>query len=195
MAIRWASDRLDEQGIVAFVTNGSWIDGNVDAGIRACLAEEFSSIYVLHLRGDARTSGERRRAEGGNVFGSGSRTPVTVTLLVKNQNATHDGCRIHYRDIGDYLTHKEKLEALSKAKSVKGFNDWQTIKPNKYHDWIEQRIDAFAGFYPLGTKEAKAGKADNAIFRLYSQGVKTNRDAYVTYPHFFLKVCGERFLV
>ena len=102
MAIRWASDRLDEQGIIAFVTNGSWIDANADEGIRACLAEEFSSIYVLHLRGDARTSGERRRAEGGNVFGGGSRTPVAITLLVKNPNAIHAGCRIHYRDIGDY---------------------------------------------------------------------------------------------
>ena len=189
MAIRWASDRLDEQGIVAFVTNGSWIDGNVDAGIRACLAEEFSSIYVLHLRGDARTSGERRRAEGGNVFGGGSRTPVAVTLLVKNPNAKHEGCRIHYRDIGDYLTHEEKLDALSEAKSVKGFSDWQAIKPNKYHDWIEQRSDAFAGFYPLGTKEAKAGKADNAIFGLYSQGVKTNRDAYIY--NFTRSACAE----
>ena len=84
MAIRWASDRIGEQGIIAFVTNGSWIDGNVDSGVRACLAEEFSAIYVLHLRGDARTSGERRRSEGGNVFGSGSRTPVALTLLVKN---------------------------------------------------------------------------------------------------------------
>ena len=84
MAIRWASDRIQEQGIVAFVTNGSWIDGNVDAGIRACLAEEFSSIHVLHLRGNARTSGERRRSEGGNVFGGGSRAPVTITFLVKN---------------------------------------------------------------------------------------------------------------
>lgn len=189
MAIRWASDRLDKCGIVAFVTNGSWIDGNVDAGIRACLAGEFSSIHVLNLRGDARTSGERRRAEGGNVFGSGSRTPVTVTLFVKNPNATHDGCRIHYRDIGDYLTDEEKLEALSEAISIKGFSDWQAIKPNKHHDWIEQRSDTFAGFYPLGTKEAKAGKTDNAIFGLYSQGVKTNRDAYIY--NFTRRACAE----
>ena len=71
MAIRWASDRIKEQGIVAFVTNGSWIDGNVDAGVRACLAEEFSSIYVLNLRGNQRTQGEVSRREGGKVFGSG----------------------------------------------------------------------------------------------------------------------------
>ena len=73
MAIRWASDRIGAQGVVAFVTNGSWIDGNVDSGVRACLAEEFSSIHVLGLRGNARTSGELRRAEGDNVFGQGSR--------------------------------------------------------------------------------------------------------------------------
>ena len=105
MAIRWATDRIGEQGIIAFVTNGSWIDGNVDSGVRACLAEEFSSIHVLHLRGNARTSGERRRAEGGNVFGGGSRAPVAITIFVKNPNPTHDDCRIQYRDIVDYLTH------------------------------------------------------------------------------------------
>ena len=125
MAIRWASDRIDEQGVIAFVTNGSWIDGNADSGVRACLAEEFSSVHVLHLRGNARTSGERRRAEGGNVFGGGSRAPVAITIFVKNPNATHEGCKIHYRDIGDYLTREEKLEALREAVSIKGFSDWQ----------------------------------------------------------------------
>ena len=189
MAIRWASDRLDEQGIIAFVTNGSWIDGNADAGIRACLAEEFSSIYVLNLRGDARTSGERRRAEGGNVFGGGSRTPVAVTLLVKNPNATHNGCRIHYRDIGDYLTREEKLEVLTEAKSINGFSDWQTIIPNEHHDWIGQGSDMFAKFYPLGTKEAKAEKADDAIFGMYSLGLVTSRDAYIY--NFSRKSCAE----
>ena len=67
MAIRWASDRIDEQGVIAFVTNGSWIDGNTEAGVRACLVEEFSSIHVLHLRGDQRTQGEMSRREGGKV--------------------------------------------------------------------------------------------------------------------------------
>lgn len=189
MAIRWASDRLDKCGIVAFVTNGSWIDGNVDAGIRACLAEEFSSIHVLNLRGNQRTQGEVSRREGGKVFGSGSRAPVAITLLVKNPNASHDDCRIHYRDIGNYLTREQKLDALSEAVSIKGFSDWQVIKPNKHHDWIEQRSDTFAEFYPLGTKEAKAGKTDNAIFGLYSQGVKTNRDAYIY--NFTRSACSE----
>ena len=130
MAIRWASDRIDEQGVIAFVTNGSWIDGNVDSGIRACLAEEFSSVHVLHLRGNQRTQGERSRREGGKVFGSGSRAPVAIMILVKNPNATHDGCKIQYHDIGDYLTREQKLEALREAVSIKGISDWQAIAPN-----------------------------------------------------------------
>ena len=76
MAIRWASDRIKEQGVIAIVTNGSWIDGNADEGVRACLAEEFSSIHVLNLRGNQRTQGERSRREGGKIFGQGSRAPV-----------------------------------------------------------------------------------------------------------------------
>ena len=179
MAIRWASDRIQEQGVVAFVTSGSWIDGNSEVGIRACLAEEFSSIHVLHLRGDAYTSGERRRAEGGNVFGSSSRTPVAISILVKNPNATHKGCKIHYQDIGDYLTRDGKLEILREKESISGFNDWQKITPDKHHDWIEQRNKAFGEFYPLGSEDAKAGKTDNAIFGLYSLGLATGRDVYI----------------
>ena len=179
LALRWASDRIKEQGIVAFVTNGSWIDGNVDAGIRACLAEEFSSIYVLNLRGNARTSGERRRSEGDNVFGLGSRAPVAITILVKNPNAMHDCCRIHYRDIGDYLNRDQKLEELQEKESISGFTDWQEITPDDHHDWIGQRNPMYARFYSLGSKDAKAGTADDTIFRLYSQGVQSTRDAYI----------------
>ena len=189
MAIRWASDRIKEQGVIAFVTNGSWIDANVDSGIRACLAEEFSSVYVLTLRGNARTSSELRRSEGGNVFGGGSRAPVAITILVKNPNTVHDGCRIRFRDIGDYLKREEKLIVLREAVSISGFGDWQEITPDKHYDWIRQRSDAFQQFYPLGSKDAKAGKLDDAIFRLYSQGLKTNRDAYLY--NFSRNTCAE----
>ena len=189
MAIRWASDRVDKQGVIAFVTNGSWIDGNADSGIRACLAEEFSAVHVLHLRGNQRTQGERSRREGGKVFGSGSRAPVAITILVKNPNATHAGCRIHYRDIGDYLTRQQKLAALTEAVSIKGISDWQTITPNKHHDWVDQRSEAFAQFYPMGSKETKAGKANDAIFRLYSLGLATGRDAYIY--NFSRDACAE----
>ena len=165
LAIRWASDRIGEQGVVAFVTNGSWIDSNVDAGVRACLAEEFSSVYVLNLRGNQRTQGERSRQEGGKVFGQGSRAPVAITILVRNPAAT--GCRIRYRDISDYLKREEKLELLSEAGSIAGLDGWLEVKPDRHHDWIGQRNEAFQEFYPVGSKDAKAGKADDAILGLF----------------------------
>lgn len=179
MAIRWASDRIDEQGIVAFVTSGSWIKGNTETGIRACLAAEFSSVYVINLRGDQRTKGEVSRREGGKIFGSGSRVPVAITIFIKNLNATHEGCKIHYHDIGDYLTREQKLDVLREMVSVKGFNNWQPITPDKYHDWIEKRNETFQQFYPLGSEDARTGRAENAIFGLYSLGQATGRDVYI----------------
>ena len=179
MAIRWASDRIGEQGVIALVTNGSWIGSNVDSGVRACLAEEFSSIYVLNLRGNQRTQGERSRQEGGKVFGQGSRAPVAVTILVRNPEASHDGCRILYRDIGDYLRREEKLAVLREAGSIAGIEDWRTITPDRHHDWIGQRSEEFQKLYPVGSKAAKAGKTDEAIFKLYSNGYKTGKDAYL----------------
>ena len=190
MAIRWASDRIDKQGVIAFVTNGSWIDGNVDSGVRACLAEEFSSIHILHLRGNQRTQGERSRREGGKIFGSGSRAPVSITVLVKNSNPKHDGCKIHYHDIGDYLTREQKLEALQEAVSIKGFSDWQMLTPDKHHDWIGQRSEVFDQFYLLGSEGAKNSKRDEAIFRLYSPGLATGRDGYIY--NFSRETCAEK---
>ena len=179
MAIRWASDRIKDRGIIAFVTNASWIDRNANAGIRASLAKEFSSVYVLHLRGNARTSGELRRSEGGNVFGGGSRAPVAITILAKNPNTGPDGVRIHYRDIGDYLSRDQKLETLHETEAISRFTDWQTITPDKHYDWVNQRSDAFAAFYRIGSQEVQAGIADDTIFRFYSQGLKTGRDTYI----------------
>ena len=179
MAIRWASDRIDDQGVIALATNGSWIDGNVDSGVRACLAKEFSSVHVLNLRGNQRTQGERSRQEGGKVFGQGSRAPVAITVLVRNPNAEHDGCRILYRDIGDYLKREEKLDILRETESISGINDWREIKPDRHNDWIDQRTEAFQKLYPMGSKTAKAGKTEETIFKLFSNGCKTGRDAYI----------------
>ena len=186
MAMRWASDRIGEEGVVAFVTNGSWIDGNADSGLRACLAEEFDAIYVLNLRGNARTSGERRRAEGDNVFGQGSRAPVAIAILVRSASERKG---IFYKDIGDYLKREEKLAFLRDAKSIAGIDDWREITPDAHHDWIGQRSPAFQRLYPVGSKEAKAGGAHDAIFGLYSRGFTTGRDAYIY--NFSAKACAE----
>ena len=189
MAIRWASDRIGEQGIVALVTNGSWIDGNADSGVRACLAKEFNTIYVLNLRGNQRTQGERSRMEGGKIFGQGSRAPVAITILVRNPNADHESCRILYHDIGDYLKREEKFSKLREAGSIAGIGDWREITPDKHHDWIGQRDEAFQKLYPMGSKDAKAGKTDDTIFKLYSRGLATSRDAYIY--NFSHQACGK----
>ncbi len=179
MAIRWASDRIRDHGVIAFVTNGSWIDGHVDSGLRACLVEEFNSIYVLNLRGNANTSGVRRKAEGDNVFGQGSKTSVAILLFVRNPNAEHAGCQIHYRDIGDHLSREQKLEWLREAASIAGIADWRTIRPNAHHDWIGQRSEEYQRLYPLGSKASQAGRDGDAAFRIFSNGWKTGRDAYL----------------
>ena len=178
-AIRWASDRIGDHGVIAFVTNGSWIDGHVDSGLRACLVEEFNSIYVLNLRGNANTSGVRRKAEGDNVFGQGSKTSVAILLFVRHPNAEHAGCQIHYRDIGDHLSREQKLEWLREAGSIAGVADWRTIQPNAKHDWIGQRSEEYQRLYPLGSKDSQAGRDGKAAFRIFSNGWKTGRDAYL----------------
>ena len=118
------------------------------------------------------------------MFGQGSRAPVAITLLVRNPAANHEGCRILYHDVGDYLKRKEKLTILREAESIAGVarvntTGWRRSHPDKHHDWVAQRDAAFQGFYPVGTKEAKAGKSNEAVFKLYSGGYKTGRDAYV----------------
>ena len=178
-AFRWAADRLDQDngGIVAFVSNGAWLDGNATSGFRKCLVEEFSSIYVFNLRGNQRTSGELSRREGGKIFGSGSRTPIAITLLVRNP-ATKGKAQIHYHDIGDYLSREEKLERIKKYASVLSPEmQLSLITPNEENDWLNQRDGLFDTFIPIGDKDNKDGKTIFAS--CYSCGVKTNRDSWV----------------
>ncbi len=178
-AFRWASDRLpkDQPGIIGFVTNAGWLDGNAQNGFRKCLEEEFSAIYVFNLRGNQRTSGELSRREGGKIFGSGSRTPIAITILVRNPE--HEGrALIKYCDIGDYLSREEKLEILVKKRSaLSSTMQWQDIHPDANGDWLNQRNDVFASFIPLGDKEDK--KNTHTFFMpLYTRGVATGRDAW-----------------
>lgn len=172
-AFRWATDRIQEKGIIAFVTNGGWLRGASMDGFRKCLAEEFNSIYVFDLRGNARTSGEQRRKEKDNVFGQGTRTPVIITLLVKKAEPT-EHCVIHYHDIGDYLTREDKLSIVKSSVNAEPFK-WNIIHPDRYGDWLDQRDDSWDRFAPLGLSKLKQ---PNGIFTLYSMGVVTNRDAW-----------------
>lgn len=176
-AFRWATDRLDKTGgIIGFVTNGAWIDGGSTSGFRKVIEKEFTSIYVFNLRGNQRTSGELSRKEGGKIFGSGSRTPIAITFLIKNPNIKKEKASIYYHDIGDYLTREEKLKIISNFKSVKNI-DWTVLTPNQEGDWINQRNEKFDTFIPLIDKDNKNNK--NTFFNISSNGVVTNRDTWV----------------
>ena len=173
--IRWASNRIKDNGVIAFVSNGSFIDGNTADGIRKTFANEFSRIFVYNLRGNARTSGEIRRKEGGNVFDSGARTPIAIAVLIKNQN--HEGpAELQYRDIGDYLTRDQKLDVLENEQSLEGTN-WETLQPNEAGDWINHRDERYDGFQPMGARAAKL--SHEAVFRAFGRGLETGRDAWV----------------
>ena len=175
-AIRWASDRIGDSGVIGFVTNAGWLDANTADGLRQCLAEEFSSIYVFHLRGNQRTSGEISRKEGGKIFGGGSRAPIAISLLVKNPAASERG-KILFHDIGDYLSREDKLAQIATFGSIDGIGKagaWQTITPDAHGDWLRQRDDSFSQFIALGDKKGGSAK----LFENYSQGVLTARDAW-----------------
>lgn len=180
-AFRWASDRIADNpdgGIVAFISNGSWIDGNAQDGFRACLESEFSDIYVLNLRGNQRTSGELSRKEGGKIFGGGSRTPIAITFLVKNPAKAGQKATIHYHDIGDYLTREQKLSLVKKFRSVASRTlDWQIIEPTERHDWINQRDGLFDTLLSL-EPDKKFNLSTHSFFTANSNGAKTQRDSW-----------------
>ncbi|OQS35921.1 DEAD/DEAH box helicase [Chromobacterium haemolyticum] len=175
-AIRWASDRLGDSGVIGFVTNAGFLEANTADGLRQCLVEEFSDIYVFHLRGNARTSGELRRKEKDNVFGMGSRAPIAISLLVKKPQATTHG-RIFWHDIGDYLSREEKLEKVSVFGCIGGIaaaNLWREIMPDAHGDWVKQRDDSLSGYIVMGSKS----KQSEGIFEVFTLGTTTNRDAW-----------------
>lgn len=180
-AFRWASDRIlsqNEGGIVAFISNGAWIDGNGQDGFRKCLEKEFSSIYVINLRGNARTSGELRRREGGGVFDAGSRTPIAITILVKNPKATNKKATIYYHDIGDYLSREDKLRMIKSFKSIESKRlEWQIIEPNEKADWVNQRDGVFDNLLAL-FPEKKYDSNSKSFFSTYSLGIATGRDSW-----------------
>ncbi len=178
-AFRWASDRINqnkEGGVVAFISNGSWIEGNAQDGMRKCMQEEFSSIYIFNLRGNARTSGEQRRKECGNVFGEGSRNTISISILVKNPKKKGKAS-IYYYDIGDYLTKNQKLDIIRGFHSINNI-EWKTIEPNEKQDWINLRDGLFDSMPIIGDKESKKDNKYTYFVPFYSSGVKTNRDLW-----------------
>ncbi|WP_342665773.1 type ISP restriction/modification enzyme [Methanomicrobium mobile] len=178
-AFRWATDRINkEKGIICFVSNGGWLDGNAMDGFRKHLEKDFSSIYVFNLRGNARTSGELRRMEKDNVFGQGTRTPVTITLLVRKPASENEKAVIHYHDIGDYLTREQKLSIIKNFGSITNHEmKWDILKPNKEGDWINKRNPIFDMYIPIGDKKGKE-ELTSFFNPSYSLGLASGRDAW-----------------
>lgn len=178
-AFRWSTDRLDKTGgIICFVSNGSWIDVGAMKGFRKSLEKEFSSIYIFNLRGNQRTSGELSRKEGGKIFGSGSRTPISITLLVKTPDIKSKKATIYYYDIGDYLDREQKLKIIKRFKSFENPEmELIHLQPNEHGDWINLRNDGFSSFIEIAAK-SKLEK-NNFFGENYTRGILSGKDSWV----------------
>lgn len=179
-AFRWATDRLgNDGGVIGFVSNGAWLETNGMDGFRKSIEDEFTSVYVFNTRGNARTSGELRRKEAGNVFGGGSRTPISITILVKKPQPEKAKAKIYYRDIGDYLKREEKLATIKQLGSVASESmEWTTLRPNEHGDWIVKRNEEFNNFIELGPSK-KFDREASSFFLTYTLGLASGRDAWV----------------
>ena len=177
-AFRWSSDRIIDKdgGIIAFITNGIWLENNSFEGFRKCLEDEYDSIYVFNLRGGIKgKSGDNAKREGQNVFDI--MTGVAITILVKNPKHHQEKATIYYHDIGDYLKRSEKLGILNSFKDISNSKiDWKILKPNENNDWLNQRSDLFSSF--ISIEPEKKYTNGNSFFTTYSLGVATGRDVW-----------------
>lgn len=168
-ALKWASLRLTGRGIIAFVTGNGWLDSNTADGMRLSLADEFSAIYVFNLRGDQNASDWR--SEGGKVFGEGSKSGIAITVLVKNDGVPGP-TRISYEQVGDGLTREQKLEHVTRTRSILSM-EGRLIQPNQHGDWISHRTAEFGSYLPIYNDKGAA------IFGTLVNGVGTSRDSWV----------------
>lgn len=176
-AFRWASDRIfqnKEGGIIAFVTNSGWIDKVTYQGFRKAISQEFTSIYVLNLKGGVRgKTGEAAKREGQNIFDI--QTGVAITILVKKPHV--NGCQIHYAEIDDYLKKQEKIDYLVNHISFETIQG-AIITPNEKNDWINQRDILYEALIPL-TPDKKFNLKSRSFFNVNSRGFESGRDSWV----------------
>ncbi len=175
-AIRWSLDRIGEEGVVAFITNNSFIGGLAFDGMRKHLAADCDAIYILDLGGNAR---QGLKVSDANVFGI--RVGVSINLFVKKKQNSSETARIFYYRTDDLWNREQKFGFMDESQHI-GTIPWESIQPDDRHTWLTKGLHAeFDDFIPMGSKAAKAqkGEAKDVIFKTYSNGVKTNRDAWV----------------
>ena len=195
-ALRWASDRIGERGVIAFISNSSFVEGNSADGVRLSLQEEFSQIFIYNLRGGIRGKmGDGAKREGGNVFDI--QTGVAITVLVKDP--AHSGtAEIFYAEAEDYATRQEKLDQIRAYESIEGISGadaFRSITPNEHGDWISTRDERFTTFQEIGSKTHKGKDSTRAIFRQYTNGLQTNRDSWCyNYSHNAVAHNMQRFI-
>jgi predicted helicase len=177
-ALRWASDRIGAEGIVALVTNNSFLRAVAFDGVRRQLATDFSEVIHLDLKGDARTSAERRRQEGGNIFLDAIKVSVGITLLVRKPEKTSQ-CRVSLYQVGDYLTSETKGQILDEARSYSGMT-FEHVAMDGTRDWIfGERTAGYEQHIPIGGKEHSGAEGSRGVFQTSSNGLKSNRDVWV----------------
>ncbi len=177
-AIRWAADRIGEEGVVAFVSNSGFLDGVASDGMRKHLADDFDSIYVLDLGGNVRKN-PKLSGTTHNVFGI--QVGVSINFFVKRGGKAGAPAEMYYARVDENWRKEEKYRYLD-AQEQYGSVEWKRIMPDKRHTWLTEGLhDEFEAFIPLGSREAKAAKGEvvDVLFHIFSNGVKTNRDAWV----------------
>ena len=176
--IRWASDRLSDDGIIGFVSNNAFLGSRQDDGFRKVIAREFNELWAIDLKGNARTSGERRRQEGGNIFYNKIRVGVAIYFLVRRKGA--DGFNLFYSAVDDYAKASNKFGFIA-DKSIEAF-DFIQIVPDGSEQWLDQANSDFRRLTSLANRSAKRAQNigdEQAVFGLYSVGISTNRDEWV----------------
>ena len=175
--LRWATDRLSKNGIVASITNCSFIDARTFDGFRKVVADEFSEIYIIDLGGDVRKN-PKLSGTTHNVFGI--QTGVAISFMVKRQGSNGTSCKIFYTRCPEFDTADAKLNFLSETKITQ--IDFEHITPDKNGNWINQDNSDFDSLLLLADKNTKLAKNtvnETAVFKLFSLGIVTNRDEWV----------------
>ncbi len=176
-AIRWASDRIGEEGVVAFVTNNSFLSDLAFDGMRKNLVDDFDAIYILDLSGNVRKN-PKLSGTTHNVFGI--QVGVSISFFVKKMNHANTTTKIRYACVDEYWRKEDKYRHLDSKKHYQNI-EWNPIAPDERYTWLTEGLRAeFETFVPMGNKATKAAKIEevDAIFKIYSGGVKTNRDAW-----------------
>ena len=178
-AIRWASDRIGNEGVVAFVTNNGFLDGIAFDGMRKHLAEDFDAIYILDMGGNVRKN-PKLSGTTHNVFGI--QVGVSINFFIKktSSESVPKVTEIFYAHVDEFWRKEDKYNYLNAKQHCQNV-EWKPIKPDKRYTWLTEGLHAeFDTFIPIGTKEAKVvkGEVTNVIFKTYGRGVTTSRDAW-----------------